>query len=238
VAINEDELVELLGQIDERLASIEEGRSPAFDAIASGLASLGERVAAVEFGGVASDADGGVDEDLDPATLPVWAEWLVETYDLRSRLPRDWTERPHLVRELAALRAAWVVGYESDGVVPERSSTALHWHESLQRAVVRWHDELTTTLHPHDDGLGDWIAWLVTAYRIEDRFPKRWDSIPGVRQEVAALRAAHRAAYTEDGRPRDSSAALTWHEYLDRSFDRIKKWADRDETRGDDARLR
>lgn len=186
--------------------------------VVEALGEMQDRVSRLE----AELAEQKASPQLDPDTLEEWVVWLVATYDLESRLPARWIEQPHMFAELSALRAAWAAAMTKDGITPQLSSMALTWHEALQRAVQRWHDGYTTSGHPADvEPLADWVAWLVRTYEIEHRVPTRWESIPGCPEELDALRASYRAAYTPDGRPNLTIEPGAWHEALERCLRRL-----------------
>lgn len=77
-----------------------------------------------------------VDERLDPATLGAWVGWLCETYALEDKIPETWREIPGVARELAALRAAYVVAYDDKDQLLA-GFDPVQWHDALQRVLGR-----------------------------------------------------------------------------------------------------
>lgn len=191
--------------------------------VAELIGELQERVGSLEAELAAQKAS----PELDPETLPDWVDWLKTTYDIEGRIPHRWEEQPHMVAELAALRAAWAAAMhtadDEEGVDrPHLSSAALSWHESLHRAMARWHDGYVTSGCAVDvEPLTDWVEWLKITYELDNRIPRKWETIPGCTEELAALRASYRAAYTWDGRPRTTIEAGAWHEALERCLRRV-----------------
>jgi hypothetical protein len=66
-----------------------------------------------------------------------------------------------------------------------------------------------------------WVDWLIERFRLEDKIPTHWDTIPGVGTELAALRAAWVVAHDKAGNPRRGFDAVQWHDALDRAIHRI-----------------
>lgn len=67
-----------------------------------------------------------------------------------------------------------------------------------------------------------WVAWLVATYRLEETVGDKWQRVPGVPQELAALRAAWHTAYDAEGNPYTEFGAVQWHDALARVLARIK----------------
>lgn len=71
--------------------------------------------------------------------------------------------------------------------------------------------------------LPEWVEWLRSSYGLEHRIPAAWAKIPGVRQELAALRASYRTAYDAKHHPRKGFDPVQWHDALHRVLTRIEE---------------
>lgn len=67
-----------------------------------------------------------------------------------------------------------------------------------------------------------WVEWLRDTYRLHDKIRDDWATVPGVVDELAALRAAWHSAYDDQGRPLRRFDAVQWHDALARTLGRIK----------------
>lgn len=83
--------------------------------------------------------------------------------------------------------------------------------------------EAPETADPAD--LDTWVKWLCETYGL--RLRPDWSDTPGYRQELAALHAAHLAAFDEDHRPLIGFDALHWHDALTRVWERLDDWSRR-----------
>jgi hypothetical protein len=116
------------------------------------------------------------------------------------------------VAELAALRRARLAAVTGTELVA--------WHEALARAV----DRISRWRRLPDSepvGLGEWVAWLRTTYRLADRLPERWPDDPAITAELAALHRAWQAATAASAPGADQ---LHWHDALARVLDRLQHW--------------
>lgn len=71
--------------------------------------------------------------------------------------------------------------------------------------------------------LPEWVEWLRSSYGLEHRIPAGWAAIPGLQQELAALRAAYVTAYDAEDQPQSGVGPVQWHDALQRVLTRIEE---------------
>lgn len=72
---------------------------------------------------------------------------------------------------------------------------------------------------PPAEELTQWVKWLVGRYGLAERFPDTWAGIPGVVDEMNALRMAWLYTYGEG--PVPGFEATQWHDALARVLQRV-----------------
>jgi len=70
--------------------------------------------------------------------------------------------------------------------------------------------------------LDAWLRWFVPRYNLTSLVPPCWTQHPPMVEELSALYAAWRGAYSDPAANPD--AGLTWHEQLDRWRARWANW--------------
>ncbi|MGJ9414405.1 hypothetical protein ACHAAC_17025 [Aeromicrobium sp. CF4.19] len=99
----------------------------------------------------------------------------------------------------------------------------------LEEVLQRLENVESDTDPAQDVDLEEWVGWLRRAYHLSAPIPADWRDVAGVQQELQALHAAWCAAYKKDGTPIAGTAAVAWHDSLDRALERMRRHTARDE---------
>ena len=70
--------------------------------------------------------------------------------------------------------------------------------------------------------LVEWTDWLRDRYQLHERLPSCWYAHASLVEELSALRSAWVAAFLDPQARLDEP--LHWHEQLERSLDRVRRW--------------
>jgi hypothetical protein len=80
--------------------------------------------------------------DLDDSgPLAEFVGWLVDTYELWTRIPECWAEHPQVIEEMRVLQAFFLWTEEAAAVDPSQGAAGrANWHDYLARVLARLAD--------------------------------------------------------------------------------------------------